>query len=285
MTIAKMEPKIIEYDFPQADSLEREVQLIGLDKNMGYNSQEAHRHNYFELFYFTKAGGKHAIDFSNYPVSGQNIHMVMPGALHLLKRKPGSAGHVVLFTKAFLYSLMDFSPYKHQRLWSKKAVYPLSTAENDFVRSSIEQLKTELEKKRAMRHEVISSLLRMVFILMFRQAREKSTANQNENNVVPQFFELLENNFLERTSAGDYAEKLNCSLKTLNQELHRANCPSVLKNLVERRVLEAKRLLAYSGWSIKEIAYHLKFEEPGYFGKVFKKETGKTPLQFRNSNR
>jgi len=49
----------------------------------------------------------------------------------------------------------------------------------------------------------------------------------------------------------------------------------------ERRILEAKRLIKFSGLSIKEIAFELGYEEHSYFTKVFKKITGCTPTEFK----
>ena len=53
--------------------------------------------------------------------------------------------------------------------------------------------------------------------------------------------------------------------------------------IVERVMLEAKRLLIHTELSIKEIAYDLGFEEPTNFIKYFRKHTGKTPIEFRES--
>jgi AraC-like DNA-binding protein len=36
--------------------------------------------------------------------------------------------------------------------------------------------------------------------------------------------------------------------------------------------------------NINEIAFDLGFEYPQYFNKLFKKKTGKTPMEYRNLN-
>jgi AraC family transcriptional regulator, transcriptional activator of pobA len=50
----------------------------------------------------------------------------------------------------------------------------------------------------------------------------------------------------------------------------------------EHLLLEAKRLLRYSGLPIAEIAYHLKFDAPSYFSRFFKKTAGLSPRNFRH---
>jgi AraC-like DNA-binding protein len=47
---------------------------------------------------------------------------------------------------------------------------------------------------------------------------------------------------------------------------------------------EAKNILLNSNQSVSEIAFHLGFEYPQYFSRLFKQKTGKTPLEFRNLN-
>ena len=48
---------------------------------------------------------------------------------------------------------------------------------------------------------------------------------------------------------------------------------------------EVKRLLEYTNMSIGQIAYHLGFKYPHHLTRVFKKNTGMTPGQFRNRRR
>ncbi|MEA1224948.1 AraC family transcriptional regulator, partial [Staphylococcus aureus] len=46
----------------------------------------------------------------------------------------------------------------------------------------------------------------------------------------------------------------------------------------------AKFLLVYTNQSISEISEYLIFNSQSYFTSVFKKETGKTPFEYRKSD-
>jgi len=46
-------------------------------------------------------------------------------------------------------------------------------------------------------------------------------------------------------------------------------------------MLEAKRLLAHTNESVKEIGYNLGFDEPTNFIKYFRKHSNSTPIEFR----
>ena len=49
-------------------------------------------------------------------------------------------------------------------------------------------------------------------------------------------------------------------------------------------MLEAKRILAHTTESVKEIGYDLGFDEPTNFIKYFKKHSKFTPTEFREQN-
>jgi AraC-like DNA-binding protein len=50
--------------------------------------------------------------------------------------------------------------------------------------------------------------------------------------------------------------------------------------MTNRLMLEARRKLQYSTLSVKELAYELGFNDPDYFSRLFKKNTGKSVRAF-----
>ena len=54
------------------------------------------------------------------------------------------------------------------------------------------------------------------------------------------------------------------------------------KIIHQRILIEAKRLLAYTGLTSAEISYTLGFKDNAYFSRFFKRESNHTPLQFRH---
>jgi AraC family transcriptional activator of pobA len=49
--------------------------------------------------------------------------------------------------------------------------------------------------------------------------------------------------------------------------------------------MEAKRLLIYTDLTSAEVAYSLGFEDPSYFVRFFRRETGAAPIRFRRRER
>lgn len=51
---------------------------------------------------------------------------------------------------------------------------------------------------------------------------------------------------------------------------------------MQHKINKAVSLLNEGKWSVKEIASELQFDTPQYFARIFKKKTGKTPVEFMN---
>ncbi|MCZ8216998.1 MAG: helix-turn-helix domain-containing protein, partial [Cyclobacteriaceae bacterium] len=71
----------------------------------------------------------------------------------------------------------------------------------------------------------------------------------------------------------------------LNDTVKAFTSNSVSTHIQQISILEAKRQLYFTNKSVKEIAYDLGYDEPVYFGKLFKKITNHTPLAFRQQFR
>ncbi|RZJ68601.1 MAG: AraC family transcriptional regulator [Flavobacterium sp.] len=78
------------------------------------------------------------------------------------------------------------------------------------------------------------------------------------------------------------ADKLNVSPRYLTDLLRQETGKTALELIHIFLVSEAKNILQSSAITIAETAYSLGFENPPYFSRLFKKETGFTPNEYRN---
>lgn len=87
----------------QAKNLKREgFDIIPLKSeiNKDYEGVVPHRHNFYELL-FTEGGGKHEIDFKEYPIERHSFHFVSPEQVHRLKSGVAN-GFVFCFSEDFM---------------------------------------------------------------------------------------------------------------------------------------------------------------------------------------
>ncbi len=98
---------------------------------------------------------------------------------------------------------------------------------------------------------------------------------------VERFRALIDQHFRERWPVERYAEALGFSAGQLTR-LCRDQLGQSALDVINARVLhEAQRELVYSILGIKQIAGLLGFADEAYFGRFFKKHTGRTPSEFR----
>ena len=82
---------------------------------------------------------------------------------------------------------------------------------------------------------------------------------------------------------GDIAEKMQLSNRYLSDAIKTETGKSAKESMQLFIMDKAKTLLANTSDSVTTIAYTLGFDYPQYFVRLFKKKTGKTPTQFRES--
>ncbi len=81
------------------------------------------------------------------------------------------------------------------------------------------------------------------------------------------------------------ARALYLSRTQFVRKMRRETGKTFIQFLTDYRVSEAKALLQDSNWTITAIAGFLGFKSPTYFQAVFRKATGQTPGQYRESSR
>jgi len=98
------------------------------------------------------------------------------------------------------------------------------------------------------------------------------------------------NQYFEKGNAGEkglptvnhLASQLNLSPKYLSDLLKQETGKTALELIHLYVISEAKNLIIEGEHSISEIAYQLGFENPPYFSRLFKKEVGMSPKEFKN---
>ncbi len=278
------------------DNLHSEIQfrIVPLEKRNTYDSSVPHRHNYYEIFFFTKGGGNHMIDFTDYKIKSKSIHIVFPGQVHLVRRELDTYGYVLMFSNDFYYlnrkgtdALSDI-PNKLRSNFSPV----LSIPSNDYskAKETVNSMMEELKSDGIFMKDILKSNLDILLFIIRRNLENTKQGDELKKKnasyeMYYRFNELLENNFTKLHRPNDYAEMLSITEKHLNEFTKNVCGKNVSELIQDRLILEIKRLLTHSTVSSKEISFILNFEDPSYFIKFFKKKTGLTPKEFQSDFR
>ncbi|MFC0264356.1 helix-turn-helix domain-containing protein [Fontibacter flavus] len=166
-------------------------------------------------------------------------------------------------------------------------ILQLDADETEKLNTLIHVLQQEFIIHDTNQEEMLRILLKRFIIRLTRLARKqllKSTEKQEDIDLVRSFNVLVEEHFKEKKSVSEYAELLFKSPKTLSNVFSKVSKKSPLQVIHERIATEAKRLLIYTDLPIKSIGYELGYEEYAQFSKFFKKTTGISPAEFRESS-
>jgi len=162
----------------------------------------------------------------------------------------------------------------------------LSPKEHQTIQNLFSEIGKELELKDSSMEEMVRILLKQIIIRATRLWKEQQLPFQvteipAEVEFYRNFNQLVEIHFKKWHSVSDYAQVLGLTAKTLSNKFNRLNLIQPNEIIKSRILLEAKRLLCFTDWSVKEIAYELGYEDPAYFNRLFTGKVGDSPVVFR----
>jgi AraC family transcriptional activator of pobA len=261
------------------------IDVVG-SKGKAYDSTEAHRHTFFELFFFKSGKGIHEIDFNHYPIEANSAHFVSPGQIHHLDLK-NTKGQVLCFTEDFVSlkskgSFVEDFPFYDS---GNPPFLKLSKVLSDEIAGLIDSANRDIDKLRESNHDLLHAYLNIILLkirgfFLDKQKNAPQPTHGREQKVVL-FKKLVNELYSTHRSVSDYALQLNLSPNYLNALCKKHEGKTATQLIQDRLLLESKRLLYATDMNVKEISFYLKFEDVSYFNRFFKKQTRLTPVQYR----
>lgn len=246
-----------------------------------------HRHDFYNLIFITQGNGKHAIDFRSFDVQANQLFFMNDGQIHEWDLSPDIQGFTLFFKKEFynvaepVFSLPHLPYFNNSG--NEAPVVVFDDSEAKIIGHFFEDIYNEFKKGLAYNEAIIKTLLKIILIRALRIYEPNySDSGSNQNIAKVRAFEsLIEQNYTKFKGVKDYANLLNITPNYLNAICSKTVGKSAGEMIRDRVILEAKRLLIHSSLSICEMGYKLGYDDCSYFIRIFKKEEGKTPEQFR----
>jgi AraC-like DNA-binding protein/mannose-6-phosphate isomerase-like protein (cupin superfamily) len=236
-----------------------------------------HRHDFFHFLFLEKGSGWHEIDFQRFKVRAGQLFLVQPGQVHSWSLGSATKGYVLEFTRASLGRNR-----KTDEIWKSIESAPAlisSVRSGEFAQI----LRLMLDEFRERGSDFRLSLEHLLTALLLKVSRESrpSPARTQGASLVREFQAMVEENFSRYQKVDEYARQLGITPKALTTKVSRVLGRSAGAVIQDRRLAEAKRMLAYSDLAVAEVGYGLGYDDPNYFARFFRKHTGMAPGKFR----
>lgn len=169
----------------------------------------------------------------------------------------------------------------------------LSDKEEQIIKELYAKIDYELDQNIDKHSKtIITSNIELLLNYCERFYDRQFITRENLNQGTVEKFEKLLNNYFHSENPQKYglpsvsffAEKLNFSSNYFGDLIKKETGKSAMDHIHLKMVYAAKEKIFDKEKSISQIAYELGFKYPQHFNRMFKKNTGYTPNEYRNSN-
>jgi len=150
----------------------------------------------------------------------------------------------------------------------------------------VDNLQREFDGDRPARTRAMSHHAGLLSVWLERQLLDHEDALAGfdaSRRLSRRFAALVETRFHTHDSVADYAAGLGVTTTHLTRVCKTSCGRTASAFLADRKIAEARRLLADTKLPVKRIAEALGFTSAAYFTRAFQARTGNTPVGFRNS--
>ncbi len=296
---------VANYAFDDYGSATRNFHVYPYDKTKDPRNLRhvPHRHDFFQFIWLRAGSGELECDLRRTRFRADSLFFFAPGRMHSWRHEEATRGVLVGITPEFFNADANFPgmlgrmPFLHDMAMPMVALEGAAAREMDEL---FQRMLDEVSRPEVGLEDIIRALMTIVFSktrqhLKRVQEREVAAATggapglasgdgPRSDGVYPlaqRFRVALEQNFPKLLKVSDYATLLQVSRSHLNEDLRQHTGRTASDHIHDRLLLEAKRLLVYSSFTVSEIAYQLQFQDPSYFGRFFRQRAGVSPGTFR----
>lgn len=256
-----------------------------------YCHAEPHRSEMYSVGIVLKGASLLKVGLKNYDVQAPGLLAVSPDEIRQwVHKRDDFTINSIFFTENFVISgLSDTLFLKKLSLFNRKGSHFFSLNSEELV--SIQTLFDEIGKRKTSisqnKNMIYQALLRALLLeadgLQQNHTARDSDKYSQSYQLTEKFKELLANDFSKQREVTYYAEKLFVTPKYLSQVLKEQTGKTACELINEIVCLEAKVLLQVNELNASQVADHLNFANPSFFGKFFKRQTGMSTVEYRKS--
>jgi AraC-like DNA-binding protein len=265
----------------------------------GWPRRGPHAHEFLVLCFFERGGGELAMDGRSWAVESGDVVVVAPGEViapvwtgqdtdaaawtvafppdAVETRNPGTLGswraHPLLF------------PFIGQRAGGVQRLH-VPEAERATWGRRFAELERELTERQDGSAEAALAQLTLILVSLSRLAADvPGHLRLRDEPVLAAVFDEIERRFAEQISLRDVADAVGMSAGHLTTLVGRRTGRTVQQWITERRLSEARRLLADTDLTVQTVANRVGYRDAGYLIRRFRAAHGVPPQEWRRAGR
>ena len=257
------------------------VETVMDRKTLHFGHVAPHKHPLMgQITFWHKGGGQYRIEDRTWNFSAPTISFVPSNIVHGFDVDAQSDAIVVSISDDTLKALASQTD-----LSLDVPTLLTGRAENPFwqlVGTLLDMVRTEYRERGGQSEKVMVGLIGVVLSLMNRLGG--SAALPSASPMVA--LALALRSAIDQHYKGDwpvsrYVELLATSPHLLDKAARQVFGATVKELILERRTLEAKRLLLFTIRPVEDIGREVGFDDPAYFSRFFRLRTGSSPSDWR----
>lgn len=242
---------------------------------------------FHDLVLVTAGRGSIVLDGAPHPVEAGVMVFTLPGQMREWRVDSPLDGACLFFTEEFVADtfsdprFLDRFPFFGAA--RRYGTMRLDASQRRAFLRGFREMQNELKSFRNDATQSLRAALYQLLVLLNRWyvAQHGESVNASSNPFVERFRRLVERDFRRRHRVSEYASQIGLTSGHLSALCRAHTQRSASATIRSRIVAEARKLLLYSDLSAGAIGDKLGFDDPAYFTRFFRRETGVVPTRFR----
>ena len=270
----------------------QDFRITQIRRDAHFDMRSSHIHQTYEIYYLLSGSRRMFYNDSIYILDRGDLVFIPPNTIHRTLHTNDRTHEriVVTFGPEAMPGLMPAAQTpEFGRLFAADPVLHLAGANRDYVEERLSRLLSEYEQPDEFSALSIRSVLQELLVFLIRYKRYKNEERVQEINTADRLMQkaarYIRGHYMDNVSLESVAAFVGLSPCYFSKKFKSATGFGYREYLLTVRVREACAMLLETDKSITEIALDCGFSDSNYFGDVFKREKGVSPLKYRKSNR
>lgn len=163
-----------------------------------------------------------------------------------------------------------------------REVHVVHIGESYEYKKIFQQMIKELKLCKEDYEQLLANHLHNLMITIHRSVNRKLEGrNQAMGNEIDEAIAYFHMNYNKPINIEEYAKSIHMSVRWFIRNFKEHTKTTPAQYILSLRIINAKALLMQTDYDVKEIANIVGYENAFYFSRIFKKQTGLSPTEYR----